>query len=211
MGAGIHDKEFFPELPGLLSDVSGRLGRLMQLVERMEAATAAAAEAQAAADGGSASQGSLSSSMGTTEASEASLRAASSKKLKWADGQTTPPVEPAGQDSQEAAEGEEEGEDEQGEDGAVAADGERALRKGFRRRTWAGPAWLDAVTAGKVRRTWDAWVLCLLSMVVGQIQLILGSFIPPNCCPLACSRSLPRCASSWAPAARAPAPLVALR
>ena len=47
--------------------------------------------------------------MGTTEASEASLRAASSKKLKWADGQTTPPVEPAGQDSQEAAEGEEEG------------------------------------------------------------------------------------------------------
>lgn len=152
MGSGIHDKDFFPELPGLLSDVSGRLSRLMQLVEHMEAATVAAAEAQAGTDGGSPSQGSLSSSMGTTEASEASLRAASSKKLKWADGQTTPPVEPAGQDSQEAGDGEEEGEEgEEQEGGAAAAEGEKALRKGFRRRTWAGPAWLDAVTAGKVR------------------------------------------------------------
>ncbi len=152
VGAGIHDKDFFPELPGLLSDVSGRLGRLMQLVEQMEAATAAAAEAEAGTAAGSASQGSLSSSVGTTEASEASLRAASSKKLKWADGQITPPVEPAGQDSQEAAEGGEEGEEgEEDEGGPAAADGEKALRKGFRRRTWAGPAWLDAVTAGKVR------------------------------------------------------------
>ncbi|PRW33225.1 outer dynein arm-docking complex subunit 1 [Chlorella sorokiniana] len=145
VGAGIRDKDFFPELPGLLSDVSGRLGRLMQLVQHMEAASAAAAAAQAGAVSGGPSQGSLSSSMGTTEADEASLRAASSKKLKWADGQTTPPVEPSGQDSQEAVE---EGEEDE-EGGAAAADGEKALRKGFRRRTWAGPAWLDAVTAGK--------------------------------------------------------------
>ena len=153
VGADIHDKEFFPELPSLLTDVAGRLGRLMQLVAQMEAAAAAAAETEPdAPGGGSAGQGSLTSSLVATEASEASLRAASSKKLKWADGQATPPVAVAGQDGEEAADGEAGGEEgEEGESSAAAAEGEKALRKGFCRRTWAGPAWLDAVSAGKVR------------------------------------------------------------
>ena len=43
------------------------------------------------------------------------------------------------------------GSDTDPEAAVAAAQGEKELRKGFRRRTWAGPAWLNAVSAGKVR------------------------------------------------------------
>lgn len=159
VGTRIHDKDFFPELPTMLTDVSGRLTRLMHLVEEMQSATEAAGAAGAVTAAGASAiasgEGSLLSSLGVTEASEAgvgSLLVASSRKLKWVDGQATPRVE-AGQGNEEALEGEGEGGEEEGEDeaGTAAAAGERALRKGFQRCTWAGPAWLDAVTSGKVR------------------------------------------------------------
>jgi hypothetical protein len=125
------------------------------LVEEMQAASEAAAEATGAAGkqrpgaavmGGSSVLGSL----GETEASEAgvpgSLRGPS-KRLQWADGPALPQAE-------QAADGEAEGgSDAEGEADAAAAAaavGEKALRKGFRRRTWAGPAWLNAVSGGKV-------------------------------------------------------------
>ena len=155
-GAGIHDRDFFPELPGLVGDVGSRLTRLVGLVAEMETAAVAAAAAGPALAGSAAasSEGSLASSLGVTEASEAAVaaaRTASARKLKWADADGTPRVDG------EAAEAEQGGEEAGGdsseseEQGGAAAAGERALRKGFKRRTWAGPAWVDAVGTGKVR------------------------------------------------------------
>mgnify|MGYP001810551341 CR=1 FL=1 len=164
-GATITDKEFFPDLPSLLGDVGTRLGRLMQLVDAMEVANAAAAESadaatqQAAAERlaalslGDSEESSLVSSVAATEASEAGGTSTRlpSKRLQWADGredgQSTPRADRADQDGGEGGEGEGEGEDSAAD---AAAEGEKSLRKGFRRRTWAGPAWLDAVRNGKV-------------------------------------------------------------
>lgn len=94
--------------------------------------------------------------------------AASSKRLQWADGHATPRLATAGTAGQ-IQEREQGGSREGGEHGsgsereqdpaaaaaaaaAGASQGERELRRGFRRRTWAGPAWLNAVAAGKVRQ-----------------------------------------------------------
>jgi hypothetical protein len=93
---------------------------------------------------------------------------ASSKRLQWADGHATPRLATAGTAGQ-IQEREQGGSREGGERGsgsereqdpaaaaaaaaAGASQGERELRRGFRRRTWAGPAWLNAVAAGKVRQ-----------------------------------------------------------
>ena len=158
LGTSIRDPEFFPELPAVLSDVGGRLSRLTRLVEEMQAASEAAAEATsaagkqrlgAAAMGGS-SDNRVLGSLGETEASQAgvpgSLRGPS-KRLQWADGQALPAAEQAAAGE---AEGGSDAEGEADAAAAAAAVGEKALRKGFRRRTWAGPAWLNAVSGGKV-------------------------------------------------------------
>ncbi|KAL4440036.1 hypothetical protein ABPG75_003037 [Micractinium tetrahymenae] len=170
-GTSIHDREFFPELPSMLSDVSGRLGNLLSTIDQLQVASAAASDSASAAAQRSAAatadglgEGSLlgsSSSLMATDASEAAPGGTSgrspSKKLQWADGQApaadgtgTPRVgtaagEGAAEGEGDGGEGEEEGEEASG----TPVDGEKALRKGFRRRTWAGPAWLDAVRAGK--------------------------------------------------------------
>ncbi|KAL4854466.1 hypothetical protein ACK3TF_004820 [Chlorella vulgaris] len=89
---------------------------------------------------------------------------ASSKRLQWADGHATPRLATAGTAGQGqeqeggSHEGGERGSGSEGEQdpataaaaaAAGASQGERELRRGFRRRTWAGPAWLNAVAAGK--------------------------------------------------------------
>lgn len=157
-GARVSDRDLPSELPTLVGTVSSRLNHLMGLVRELEAANAAVAEPASTGTSASGDPGSLASSLSPTEASEASLRVASfkqagsSKKLQWADAQASVPEG-----------GEEEGQEGSSDDtGAAdaAAEGEKSLRKGFRRRTWAGPAWLDAVSADKVRRGgWGTAVL----------------------------------------------------
>lgn len=152
-GAGIRDRDFFPELPSLLSDVGGRLSRLLGLVGELEAAAAASAAGppQVAVGSAASGEGSLDSSLAVTEASEAAVaaaRTASARKLKWADGEGAPGVGGEAAQGGEGEGGESSGGDEEGGD---AAAGERSLRKGFKRHTWAGPAWLDTVGTGKVR------------------------------------------------------------
>lgn len=174
-GASIHDRDFFPELPSMLTDVSGRLGTLLSKIVQLEVASAAASEtavaaAQRNAGAGAADgpgEGSLlgsSSSLAATEASEAAVGSTSgrcsSKKLQWADGQApaadgngTPQMEGSADSGAVQHAGSGSSCDGEGDTSVAAADGEKALCKGFRRRTWAGPAWLGAVRSGKVRRT----------------------------------------------------------
>lgn len=200
-GAGIHDRDiFFPGLPSALADVGGRLVQLMALVEQMQAGPAPGADAAPAAGSANALSGStstvddsLASSLAATEASEAAaaLRA-SSRKLKWADGQGTPRAE--GADGEEGAQADEGSADSGEESAAAAAQGEKALRKGFRRRTWAGPAWLEAIAAGKVRRwggacdcpalqcSWmPAAASCLLLPSSASPPAAPSLLLPPSC------------------------------
>lgn len=159
----------------MLTDVSGRLGTLLSKIVQLEVAFAAASEtavaaAQRNAGAGAADgpgEGSLlgsSSSLAATEASEAAVGSTSgrcsSKKLQWADGQApaadgngTPQMEGSADSGAVQHAGSGSSCDGEGDTSVAAADGEKALRKGFRRRTWAGPAWLGAVRSGKVRRS----------------------------------------------------------
>lgn len=156
----------------MLTDVSSQLGNLLSKIDQLRVATATAVSegAAAAAQRGAASVapdglaegsllGSRGSSMAGSEASEAvsgsPSRHSPGKKLHWADGQA-----PAADESgtlPSACEGVAGGEDDssscgvEGDASATSEEGEKALRKGFRRRTLAGPAWVDAVREGKVR------------------------------------------------------------
>lgn len=81
-------------------------------------------------------------------AGQAVAAPAPSKRLQWADGTATPLSEAP------AIEQEANGEGSKGSDSyeaEAASQGERALRKGFQRRTWAGPAWVNLVASDKVR------------------------------------------------------------
>ncbi|EFN52866.1 hypothetical protein CHLNCDRAFT_138354 [Chlorella variabilis] len=172
-GASIHDKDFFPELPSALAEVGGQLDRLMRLVQEMEAAAAAAQQAAATAAAAEAERMLTGRSMADSEMSGvgedgaaaeptptltppatagpgSGSRLPSKKQLQWADGQATPRV--PGEGTGKEGGGEEDGDggsDTDPEAAVAAAQGEKELRKGFRRRTWAGPAWLNAVSAGK--------------------------------------------------------------
>lgn len=205
-GAGIRDRDFFPELPSLLSDVGGRLSRLLGLVGELEAAAAASAAGppQVAVGSAASGEGSLDSSLAVTEASEAAVaaaRTASARKLKWADGEGAPGVGGEAAQGGEGEGGESSGGDEEGGD---AAAGERSLRKGFKRHTWAGPAWLDTVGTGKVRACLGR-LIWLCAERVATLPAVTHTAHPPT--PHPCSRSPPRCASSWvaAPPRRPPA------
>lgn len=137
-GSGITDKDFFPALPGLVATVTDQLGRLLALEAEMEAAEAMVRDADRC-------------SLAPSEASEAAAGSPPSSAgghVRWADRQATPRVGEAAE--REAADASAAAAREARSPEAAAADGEKQLRKGFRRRTWAGPAWLDGV-AGKAR------------------------------------------------------------
>lgn len=155
--------------------MGGQLDRLMRLVQEMEAAAAAAQQAAATAAAAEAERMLTGRSMADSEMSGvgedgaaaeptptltppatagpgSGSRLPSKKQLQWADGQATPRV--PGEGTGKEGGGEEDGDggsDTDPEAAVAAAQGEKELRKGFRRRTWAGPAWLNAVSAGKVR------------------------------------------------------------
>ena len=126
-GASIHDRDFFPELARMLEDVNNKLARLTELAAQLEAsseevAAAAAPQAEDASNAGA-------------EDDSAPGSSRDGKHLQWADRQATPLVVAAGVPPAQPP------------SRPVAADGERSLRKGFRRRTWAGPAWLNSVSS----------------------------------------------------------------
>ena len=194
-GIKLQDKDFFPELPRLLEEASDRLGRLLALTEQLTAARAAAAAAEPGAAAGSPREASTQSDLSSSRSSqsaEAPDRAArahlapagGSKQLHWADGQETPRLDVPEQAQQEAQQAQQ-SPGSPAPAGGAATPGEKALRKGFRRRTWAGPAWLDAITgkvglpAGRVRGGRRA-VPCALQPLAPSPAVVT---LPASFCP----------------------------
>ena len=144
VGASINERDFFPEMLSLVGDVGDRLNKMLAVVDQMEVANDLQREGAPAVG---------------AQPSSSSEAMTPTKRLQWADRQATPRME------DEADVGKEQGAqvDAAGSPDASSAqanDGEKQLRKGFRRRTWAGPAWVNTVS-GQVKRLAGWLAACL--------------------------------------------------